>query len=162
MTKTAAQFRADFPEFEDSGVYSDGSISFWLNLAYGTTAQPIGLLPPQRWAERLDVGAELFVAHNIVLEKQAMDAAASGGAPGISQGPIGSKSVGPVSIGYNTQAALELDAGHWNLTVYGTRFVWLAKIAGAGPLQEPGGCGPPGTGGAWAGPPLWPGWYWNT
>jgi len=51
-----------------------------------------------------------------------------------------------------------LNAGHWNLTVYGTRFIRFAKMFGAGPIQIGIGYNPSPFGGpAWPGPDCNPG-----
>jgi len=105
-----------------------------------------------------DVGLELFTAHMLTLNKQAIDAAGAGGTPGQSVGPITSKSIGPVSVSFDVQAGIMEGASFWNLSTYGTRFYFFADIMGAGPSQIGVGCdinailsfnGP-----AWIGP--WP------
>jgi len=136
MTITAAQLRQDYPEFTSTTAYPDSSINYWINMA-------TLMLNTNRWGAAsttstlaiYDIGMELFVAHNIVLEAKAQAEAAAGAPPGSSTGPVSSKSVGPVSVSYDTQAGIEKDAGHWNLTIYGTRFIKLAKQFGAGPIQ---------------------------
>lgn len=99
-----------------------------------------------------DVGTELFVAHNLVLERQAAKAANRGAPPGVSRGAIGSESAGGASVSYDTSSGLLTDAGHWNLTTYGTRFVELVRLVGAGPVQVGWGHSPVGVGPAWPGP----------
>ena len=128
MTVTVASFRADFTEFSDVGIYSDSDVQFWLKYA-------LLLLNADRWKSLLDLGTELFIAHNLVLEQQAKAAAANGGAPGISTGMVSAKSVDKVSISYDTNSALEKDAGQWNLTTYGTRYYRMMRMFGAGPIQ---------------------------
>lgn len=128
MTITPDGFRADFPEFADAAAYPDSGITFWLTVASK-------LLNPLRWQDMLETGTELFVAHNLVLERQAQKSATAGAPPGVSTGPIATKTVGPVTQAYDTTAGIEEGAGHWNLTVYGTRFIWLVKMFGAGPIQ---------------------------
>lgn len=123
-----ATFRADFPEFEDTGRFPNSTVTYYLNLA-GL------LLNTQRWGNLLDTATELFVAHNISLEATANRVAAFGGIPGAMTGPVASKEVDKGSISYDTQAAAEPDAGHWALTQYGARFIRLARMAGAGPVQ---------------------------
>ena len=151
MTVTHDSFRQAFPEFTDPANYPDGLIDFWLGLA-------TKMLNAPRWVDFLDEGLMLFTAHNIVLEKQARDASRTGAAPGTNAGVVASKSVGPVSISYDTGAGIVQDAGHWNLTTYGTRFMWMVNMVGMGPVQI-SGCGGSGLSiGAWAGPPFWPGW----
>lgn len=128
MTVNAAQFRKDFTAFADTEKYPNSSVDYWISIA--------GLmLNVDRWSTLLDHGAELFTAHNLVLEAQTNAAAANGAPPGVSQGPISNKSVDKVSVAYDTASAVELNAGHWNLTIYGTRFIRLARQIGAGPVQ---------------------------
>jgi hypothetical protein len=145
MPITAERFRADFPEFCDKEVFLPSQIDYYLRLAYM-------MLNPQRWGNTIDFGAGLFVAHNVALEAKQQAVAASGGIPGASSGIISSKSVDKVSISYDTASGLQADAGHWNLTLYGTRFIRLARMMGSGPIQVGIGMAPSGSGGAWSGP----------
>lgn len=156
-----ATFRADLPEFANVTVYSDSMVTYWLNIA-------VLMLNPGRWGtDLLPHGLEQFMAHNIVLEKQALDTAGTGGWPGLAKGNISSESPGAVSLSYDTSVALEENAGHWNYTVYGQRFIKLARMMGAGGIQVGAGNGNngaigSGTGGnaaqGWSGPNTAPGW----
>lgn len=129
--------------------------SYWGNPAVTANSPPTTLA---------DFAVELFVAHNIVLEKQAAAAAAIGGDPGVNVGIINNKSVGGVSVGYDVSSVVEDKGGYWNKTIYGMRFLRLARFKGSGPVQigigynpSPfawGGFGYVG-GLAWGGP--WPG-----
>lgn len=141
---SVATFRADYGEFASVSLYPASAVQYWINVA-GM------LLRSQRWgagsaapvapaAAMLDVASELFVAHNLALEKQAGDAARRGGTPGTTIGPITSKSVGGVSASYDAASAQEEGAGHWNSTTYGTRLYRLMALFGAGPVQV-GACG---------------------
>lgn len=125
---TPSSFRAGYPEFANTSAYPDSGITYWLTLA-GL------LLNVCRWDNLLDTGTELFVAHNLVLERQAAKAAAFGGVPGVTTGPLASKTVDKVTAAYDVEAGIEKDAGHWNLTTYGTRFINLARMIGSGGLQ---------------------------
>ena len=149
MTITSLQLRQDFSEFADASRFTEPSLDYYINLAYL-------LMDAGRWSTLLDTGAELFVAHNISLEARAQEESAAGGMPGGMVGPINSSSVDKVSVGYDTGSGIEANAGHWNLTVYGTRFVRLARMLGAGPIQIGIGYVPSGSGQAWAGPSLYP------
>lgn len=80
-------------------------------------------------------GVKLYVAHEITLAAQNQKAAATGGSPGQSGGIANSKTVGSVSVGYDTTSTAEKDAGWWNLTNYGKQFIRLARIFGAGAIQ---------------------------
>jgi hypothetical protein len=145
VTITNAQFRIDYPEFTDPVKYPDSAINYYLTLAYQ-------MLNANRWMSQLDLGAELFVAHNVAIEARALIEANNGGIPGTTTGPIASKSVDKVSVSFDVGSGIELEAGHWNLTIYGTRFIKLARMKGAGPLQIGIGVAPPGNGPAWPGP----------
>lgn len=145
---TVAQLRYDFPEFASTEKYPASGVQFWLNLAYQ-------LLNADRWGDQITIAAELFTAHNITIEAKAQAAAAKGGIPGADAGVVSAKSVDKVSISYDTSSAMELDAGHWNTTIYGTRYIRLAMLFGAGPVH----IGPGGGFGAsgWSGPRVTPG-----
>jgi uncharacterized protein DUF4054 len=164
---TPASFRLDFTEFGSQSLYPDSGVQFWITMA-GL------LLRVERWGNPgptsikpapastiYDIATELFVAHNLALEKNAQDAARRGGTPGWSTGPISAKSVGPVSQSYSVSEGLVQDAGFWNLTTFGTRFYWLMQMFGAGPAQVGVGCNPWGNfnggGVPWVGPDPWPG-----
>lgn len=145
MTVTVQQFRADFPEFSSTTTFANSQVQFWLDIAYS-------MLNASRWGRQIDLGAELFTAHHITVEAKAQAEALAGSIPGQQTGPISSKSVDKVSISYDTGAGIEPGAGHWNLSVYGTRFVRLLSMFGAGPVQIGVGSVPPLSGGAWPGP----------
>lgn len=159
MSVTIATFRADLPEFASLANYPNSAVTYWLAVGgillntdrWGVGAT-VAVSPP---TTEYDIGLEMFTAHNLVLERQAQKAAATGALPGLNTGAVSADSVGSVSRSYDTAAALELDAGHWNLTTYGTRFIKLARMFGVGGLQMAGTIFPPyGSAGAWPGP--WP------
>jgi hypothetical protein len=118
-------------------------VNYWLTFAGK-------LVNAARWGNLTDDGIQLFAGHNLSLERKAMDASDNGATPGESVGVINNMSVDKVSVGYDSASAAELDAGHWNLTIYGTRFVRLARMMGSGGLQIGGGEGL--AIGAWPGP----------
>lgn len=158
MTVTVASFRADLPEFASASDYPDSSITYWLNAA----AQ---LMNQDRWGapavtgqpnSLYDIGQEAFVAHQIVLEKRAADAAASGATPGVAQGMVSGKSVDGVNYSFDTGSTAEEQAGYFNLTIYGQRYWKLAEQVGAGAIQLGIGQAPPFATGAWAGPYPYP------
>lgn len=146
---TAGQLRADFPEFKVAASYPDASINYWIAKAYR-------MLNPCRWGTELDSAAELYVAHMIVLEKRARDAAAAGGTPGQARGPIASAGVDKGNVAYDPNISSMEGYGHWNLTDYGTRLAFDIENFGAGPVQVGIGCG--GFVSPWAGPPIDQGW----
>ncbi|MDI2595018.1 DUF4054 domain-containing protein [Pseudomonas sp. 681] len=124
----AAQFRADFPEFSDTTKYPDSAVNLWLNLGAKTLA-------PDRWCDYLDIGLELFTAHNLSIAAGNQLAGAVGGAPGQIKGPVNSKSVDKVSVGYNSGAVALQDGGFFNLTTYGIQFLQFARMVGTGGIQ---------------------------
>lgn len=158
MSTTTSAFRRAFPEFADSLLYPEPVIDLWLAFAGQ-------MLDVSRWGGSITgavyiMGVNLFTAHNLVLSRQAQASADNGAPPGVSQGPINSKSVDKVSVGYDTASASEEDAGHWNLTTYGVRFIHLARMLGAGPIQVGQGPvlnDPLSSGNAWSGLDTTPG-----
>ena len=125
---SVAQFRQDFPEFGNTTTYPDSSVTFWMTIA-------VSLVNPDRWGVLTDQGIELVTAHHLVLAQRDQAAAAVGGVPGEVKGPTASKSVDKVSVSYDTGAVALSDAGFWNLTTYGVRFMTIARAMGAGGMQ---------------------------
>lgn len=128
MSVSASSFRADFPEFASTATYPDSTVNFWLGLAGK-------LLSVDRWGDLLDYGTQLFVAHNITLAARDQKAASAGAAPGTGTGVTASKTVDKVSVSYDTALGGVEGAGNWNLTTYGTRYIQLARMVGAGGVQ---------------------------
>lgn len=120
-------FRQVFPEFGSDTAYPDAVVDFWFGQARIQ-------LDPQRWADLLDQGTALFVAHKLVLARRNA-AAGTRGIPGEASGPTASKTIDKLSKSFDTGAASLEGAGSWNLTTYGTQFIALARIAGAGGMQ---------------------------
>ena len=147
---TISGFRTAYPEFTDTGRFPNGTVQYWLNTAYL-------MLNAGRWGRQLDIAAALYCAHNLVLEARAVADTAVGGLPGTNIGPISSKSVDKVSVSNDVNVATEEGAGHWNMTIYGTRLHRLIKLFGAGPIQLGIGCVPPLSGPGWSGPDCSPG-----
>jgi hypothetical protein len=111
----AAQFKTDFPAFAAA---DDARVGFWLALG-------VRLLPADRWADLLDTGLELYVAHQLTLEKKA----------GNVVGQVTSKTVDKVAVSYDTAAVSLADGGHYNATSYGIQLLQLARMVGAGGFQ---------------------------
>lgn len=128
MTFTIAAFRAAFPEFNNIAVYPDAMITFWSSIAVMQVNQ-------NRWRQMWLNGIFLYVAHEITLAAQNVKATGIGGVPGAQSGPISNKAVSGVSVGYDTAAITEKDAGWWNSTQYGRQYIHLARIFGSGAVQ---------------------------
>ncbi len=128
MAVDTCEFKKVFPEFVDDNQYPPAQIEYWGSIAELR-------LNADRWGNLLTHGKYLFVAHNIALSKQAQDSADRGSSVLQSTGLIASKSVGGVSVSYDTSATKIENAGNFNLTRYGRDFIQLARIVGIGGLQ---------------------------
>lgn len=123
-------FREHYVEFAHSMPenFTDEQITFWYQFA-------VKLLTEERWHDIYNEGLELFVAHNILIEKNQQLAYAAGNFTGTPLGNISSKSVGGVSVSYDLSSFMEDHAGEWNLTTYGRRFIYYARLVGTGGCQ---------------------------
>lgn len=121
-----ADFIANFPQFT---AYPTGQIQFWLTQAYSQ-------LSSFSLCDQLDYAAQLFTAHNLVLQQRAMQEGQSGATPGTGVGMVASKAVGGASISYDNGATSSStkDAGIYNATVYGQMLWPLLRGAIAGPI----------------------------
>jgi hypothetical protein len=115
-----ATFRANFPLFADTVKYPDTMITFWSTIGEDNVAL-------DRWGGIRSQAVELYTAHHLII--------ASDSNIGKQTGLVSNKSIGDVSVGYDTSATLELNAGHWNTTMYGKMFIRLARMYGAGCVQ---------------------------
>jgi len=131
VTVTTSSFRSVFKEFKDPGVYDDPTVLFWVNLATDTTNGP-AMLDPTRWGNLLDLGVMLFTAHHLALGAVDQATAAIGGIPGQLKGPVTAKAVDKVSASYEATRVSFEDAPFWNQTSYGVRFLYYARMVGAG------------------------------
>jgi len=87
------------------------------------------------WDNMYVNGVQLYVAHEITLAAQNVQAASVGGSPGQHGGIANSKAVGAVNVGYDANTQTEKDAGWWNRTIYGQQFIRLARMFGSGAVQ---------------------------
>lgn len=134
---TPVEFRTNFNEFANAANYPDSMIQFWLGIGYKQCRARV-------WQDELDLGVQLFTAHNCSLEYQAITQAKIGQPPGSIVGPANSKSVDKVSVAYDTGAGTVPGWGNWNMTTFGTRFKYFVDIFGAGGVQVgAGGLGYP-------------------
>lgn len=152
MAIVTNDFLTLFPEFNNIANFPIATIDVWIATGYN-------FLDANRWGNLLDLGVELFVAHNLVFGALNSQTAAAGSVPGIAKGVIASEGVDKIGLSYDTELASEKGAGHYNFTTYGQRFIHFARLVGAGPIQVGVGHGF-GLGAAWAGPvTLFPWWY---
>lgn len=128
LTLDIPLFRTEFPEFSDVVAYPTPMISFWATLAEHQVRKQV-------WCDQWQTGVKLYTAHEITLAAQNAKAGAIGGVPGTSGGVANTKTVGSVSVGYDSTVTSEKDAGYWNLTNYGKQFIRLARLFGMGAIQ---------------------------
>ena len=120
--------RTAFPEIADLTEYPDTSLQNW-------NAVAVVILDATRWASLYVLGCQLFIIHNLVLEKRNRDIAAVGGAVGDASGVMTAKQVDKVYASFDPKFGLLENAGHFNLTTYGVRFLQLARMFGSGGVQ---------------------------
>lgn len=142
---TVSGFRETFPEFVNDVTYPAYMIQPLLNLNKQ-------MVNEARFGEMSAYMIYLRTAHLLVIGKQNAQAAARGGVPGMSVGPMSSKAAEGMSASYEVSAIMEDGAGWWNTTSYGRMWWYYKNLFGAGPVQV-GGPGPavltawPGPGG---------------
>jgi hypothetical protein len=93
------------------------------------------MVPQDQWGDTWQMGVKLFVAHELVLASQNAKAGKIGGVPGSTGGIPNAKTVGSVSVSYDSASVSEIGAGFWNLTNYGKQLWRLAQMFGAGCIQ---------------------------
>lgn len=147
MAVTTASFRASFPVFASAVTYPDAMVAMWLAVA-------VQSVNPARWSTLADLGVSLYTAHELTIEGMIAKQAQRGVAPTGRQGIQTSKSADGVSVSYDVSTTSEKDAGHWNTTVYGTRYYRMARMMGAGPIQVGADPAQSISAFAWAGPQL--------
>lgn len=118
-----SEFRAHYPEF-DAVRFPDPMLTVWATVGESR-------ISADRFGTLYGHAVELFVAHNIKLAIGNTDAGSSH-APG---GAVASKTVGPITVSYDTTASMLPGAGHWNQTVYGRQFAQLVRLMGGGCIQ---------------------------
>lgn len=119
-------FRKDFPEFADPTKFPKHQVEVW-------AAAGEKLVHATRYGDLRTLAVQLFTAHNLTLSARAAIAAAAGGIPGAPPSVASSKSVGGVSVSYDTSAtAGAAGEGLFAATTYGQRFRDLARLFGAG------------------------------
>ena len=126
---TVSEFREAFPQF-DAERFSDGRVQFWLTLSAKQ-------LSPERWDDLWAEGVCLYAAHHLTLERAAMLVADGTGGMQAAAGAVisRSKAVGAVNTSESrarAAATANINAGHWNDTVYGKQYWQLAQLVGAG------------------------------
>jgi hypothetical protein len=126
---TDQTFLMAFPEFNDASKYPYPQRQMWFKLA-------LAALDPIRWGDYYEIGLYLFTAHHLAI--LGGDNKGKAGRPGQVPFPTGSKSVGSVSVSYDTSilsALISQGAGFWGLSMFGMRFWQLVQMTGMGGVQ---------------------------
>lgn len=107
-------FREAFVEFDD---YPESRVRYFLERA-------VDAIPEGHFGRETDFGRFLYVAHHLTVLGSGEAGSSVGSTP---KTGIASKTVGSVSISYDTSSSTEADAGYWNATGYGRLFWGLLK-----------------------------------
>jgi hypothetical protein len=135
-------FRDNFQEFSDPAAYPDEAVQFWLDAAYvdlgGAPLLPSPCVPATqgRFGAHLDLAAELFTAHMLVLGRRNVIESSFSRVPGAAVGLVSSRSVDKVSVSYDFSMISEKGAGFWAMSQYGLRFFWLLRQHCLGPVYR--------------------------
>jgi len=154
---TYAQFILDYPEFATA---NQSQFNLYQNRAtLHLTAGWGGAAASGQPYSQYDIGMELIIGHFLARAAMRALTVAGGGIP-LAKGVMSAESAGPGSVNYDTNAAIEEGAGHWNETDYGREYVQMARLIGAGPTQVSPAPDPnPLNGQAWPGPWPYPGYF---
>lgn len=126
---TVEEFRADYPEFDDTAIYPNATIARYLNRADRNLDQNVF------GTDFVDL-AELFTAHYTELSGRIQSAGKSGVVNSSrGAGILTSKSIDKVSGSYDVSGIVDPEAGFWNNTNYGREFYWLWSMFGMGGRQ---------------------------
>lgn len=128
MTFSVQVFRTQFPEFADTEVYTTSEINLWAAVAQAQ-------VDARRWCSQWLLGVSLYTAHEITLATKNAQIAGFQGTPGTFGGIANTKTVGSGTIGFDASTTTEKDAGYWNLTTYGKKYIHLARMFGVGAVQ---------------------------
>jgi Protein of unknown function (DUF4054) len=123
-----AQFRLDFPEFGNDTRYTDSMCAYWSALAEN-------LHDNDRFGAVYTNLIELYTAHCLTIQARDIAVSNDGGFPEGQAGAVTSKSVGSVSVDYESQFSFDKNGTWFNSTIYGRQYLQLAKMFGKGVLM---------------------------
>ncbi len=126
---TPSDFRAIFPEFADTTVYTDSAISAQMAMADAYT-------DPTTWDVFYTEGVANFVAHRLAMGALRAAAAAGGAIPGLSYDAT-YKMVGSATVMYDAVMIRAKAQDEFMYTTYGQKFAQLARRLGTGALTLP-------------------------
>jgi hypothetical protein len=125
-----ATFRAAFPEFTSATVYPDAMLTFWAGVAGRS-------LDADVCGASYDDLLYLATAHYITLAANNSASVSAGASPGSGGGGlVASKSMGSVSVSYDTGSFANKSAADWNRTTYGQQYYRLIRLFGVGAVQS--------------------------
>jgi hypothetical protein len=126
---TVEQFRTDYPEFNNTAIYPDSTITRYLNRADRQLDQNV------YGSDFVDL-VELFTAHYTEMSGRIYSAGKSGVVnTSRNVGVMTSKSIDKVSASYDASGIVDPDAGFWNNTERGREFYWWWSMYGMGGRQ---------------------------
>src|SRR5436190_24194599 len=115
------KFLVAFPEFNDASRYPTLQRKMWFDIAVANT-------DACRWGEYYAMGIYLFVAHHLALFGNQRGRSPNS-MPGRIPFTMGSKSVGAVSVSYDTSLLSGMQGlGVWGLTLYGMVYYRLLQL----------------------------------
>lgn len=121
-------FRLSFPEFSDTAKFPDAQVNYWASVAQCATSEKV-------FGCMYKNVLYLYIAHTLsIAYKNGINPV-----PGQGLGLTSSKTVGSVSVSYDTQSISEVGGGYWNETSYGREYLRLVRLFGTGGRQVPTG-----------------------
>lgn len=123
------KFRQHHKEFESTVDYPDELIQFWSEQAELSVSK-------EATQERFSFLVELATAHYIVLARNNARSSKTGASPGAGGGGVvSSKTIGGVTVSYDTTVTSNQGAADWNRTTYGQIFWRERRAFGLGGYQ---------------------------
>ena len=142
-----AQFRLDFPEFANTGTYTDAMCTYWSTLGESLNS-------PTVFGNVYTQLIELYTAHNLSIQAKNILTTTVGGIPAGDAGAINEQSEGTVSVSFDATSSSISGGSIFNQTYYGRQYLQLQKTYAKGviPIQTPGGYPQNWWGVPWGGP----------
>jgi len=126
MTITPAQLRVRYPEFASEVTYPDARIQTWID-------KGVGELSESAWGDQYNEALYPFTGHYLSWSSMVAAQAGTGGPVG----PVSSRSVGDVSVGFATVGGVVKQTqqeAFFTLTPYGQEYWRMVLLYGVGML----------------------------
>lgn len=124
-----AQFRLDFPQFDDDTKYTDEMCAMWSELAESLHSREV--FPEPAYTRLI----ELYTAHNISIQYKDIFTSMVGGIPTGDAGAMTVKDQGTVAYTFDGANAAIPNGGQYNVTDYGRQYLQLRNIYAKGCIQ---------------------------